>query len=244
LLIIDLKEIENLFNSVTATKCTDIDYYKPEAKRVDEIVKSIKLSDLIKKAILETCGDNGYVIEVKSLGHYINQASDIIYIVSQYKLSQRHKKTKEYVGMFSVKITNEVIYCKLLKYKYLGDMKSRKTIGVDSRKNNVKNVKHPISISNLEPYVLNNIKSNKINNLDIAYISDRSDYFISFKYNRRSCQMPQKLEDDRDENIKYYLEPLGNIIWVKEDNGEEKYGIFYFILSDMFFVRKMEVVEI
>jgi hypothetical protein len=240
----DLKEIEKFFNSEEATKCKDIDYYNTEAKRVDEIIKDIKLPKLMEKAILEIYEHNSHVISIKLLGHYVDQINDIIYIASQYKLLQKHKKIEEYLGMFSIKIDGDRIYCKLLRYKYIGNMESRKTIGIDNKKCNAKNIKYPISICNLESYVLNNIKSNEINKLDIAYMSDKGDYFVSFKYNRRSYQMPQRLEDDDDENIKYYLESMGNLILVKEDNGEEKYDIFYFILNDMFFVRKMEVMRI
>jgi hypothetical protein len=245
LFLIDLQKVERFFNSITSTKCKELDYYKDATRKINEIIEDIELSDLIENTIMKAHGNNGHVMSIKPLGHYIDKKHDIIYFAFQYKISYKHKKSEEYIGIFVCKIDTGRFYCKLVRHKYVGNIDSKNLISMYNRKSNIKESNYPISISNLEPYMINNVKSNQISNLDIAYISDdRGGYFMSFKYNRICHQLLQRLEDNKDRNIEYLVIQSGNLICIKEKNGEDEYNIFCFIANDLLIIRQMSVVNI
>jgi hypothetical protein len=159
-------------------------------------------------------------------------------------MSYKHEKSKDYIGIFVCKITDGRFYCKLIKNKYISNINSKNLISVYNRKNNIKRANYPISISNIEPYMLNNVKSNRINNLDIVYMSDNKGcYFISLKHNRISPELLQEPKNDKDNNIEYNVMHSGNMIWIKEKSKEDEYNIFCFIVNDIFIIRRMEIVN-
>jgi len=245
LFLIDLQRIENFFNSKKSTKCEQSGYHKGKTMEINEIIYEIELSDLIKNAIMKAHGNNGNIMSIKPLGHYIDKKHDSIYFAFQYKMSYKHEKSEDYIGIFACRITERRFYCKLIKNKYVGNIDSKNLISLHNRKNNIKRANYPISIYNIEPYMINNVKSNIINNLDIAYMSgNRGGYFMSFKYNRNSRQLPQKIEDDKDRHIGYRVIQSNNMIFIKEKSNEEEYGIFCFIVKDMFIIKQMSVVNV
>ena len=244
LFLIDLQRIENFFNSNTSTKCEQYGYHKSETMEINEIIYEIELSDIIKNAIMKAYGNNGNIMSINPLGHYIDKKHDSIYFAFQYKMSYKHKKSEDYIGIFVCRITDGRFYCKLIKNKYVSNIDSKNLISLYNRKDNIKRANYPISISNIESYMLNNVKSNIINNLDMAYMSDnRGCYFISFKHNRISRELLQDSKNDKDSNIEYHVMHSGNMIWIKEKGTEDEYNIFCFIVNDLFIIRRMEIVN-
>jgi len=245
LFLIDLQKVERFFKSITSAKCKELDYYKDATRKINEIIEDIELSDLIENTIMKAHGNNGHVMSIKPLGHYIDKKHDIIYFAFQYKMSYKHKKSEGYIGIFVCKIDDGRFYCKLVKHKHVDNMDSKNLINMYNRKRNIKESNYPISISNLELYMINNVKSNQISNVDIAYISDNmGGYFISFKYNRISRQLPQRFEDDKDKDIEYRVTQSNNLIWIKEKSVGDEYNIFCFSVNDMLITRQMSVVNI
>jgi hypothetical protein len=245
LFLIDLQRIDNFFNSKMGAKCEQSGYHKGETMEINEIIHEIELSDLIKNAIMKAHGNNGSIMSINPLGHYIDKKHDSVYFAFQYKMSYKHKKSEDYIGIFVCRIIDGRFYCKLIKNKYVSNIDSKNLISVYNRKNNIKRANYPISISNIEPYMINNVKSNRINNLDIAYMSDnRGCYFISFKHNRISFELLQEPKNDKDSNIEYHVMHSGNMIWIKEKSIEDEYNIFCFIVNDIFIIRQMEIVNI
>ena len=244
LFLIDLQRVENFFNSKTSTKCEKSGYHKSENIEINEIIYEIELSDLIKNAIMKAHGNKGNIMSIKPLGHYIDKKHDTIYFAFQYKMSYKHKKSEDYIGIFVCRITDGRFYCKLIKNKYISNIDSKNLISLHNRKNNIKRANYPISIFNIEPYMLNNVKSNIINNLDIAYMSDNKGcYFISLKHNRISRELLQELKNNKDSNIEYHVMHSGNMIWIKEKSTEDEYNIFCLIVNDIFIIRRMEIVN-
>ena len=233
LILIDLPKVEKFLNYTKNNKCEEFSYHEDDFRKVDEVVEEFKLSDLIKDTIMKTYKNNGHVMIIEPLGHYIDKKRDSIYFAFKYKMSYKHKRSEDYIGIFVCRIYGGRVYCELIESKYIGNIDSKNIISIYNRKRNMKKSNYPISISNIEPYMLNNMHSNSIVNLDIAYKTDNGDYFISFKYNRRSYKLPQRLEFGDNENIKHRVIQSGNIIWIKEINGVEEYGVFCFILNDM-----------
>ena len=244
LFLIDLQKVENFFNSTKSNKCEEYGYHKIQTSEINEIIDEIEVSDLIENAIMKAHGNDGHIMSTMPLGYYIDKKHDNIYFVFQYKISHRHKKSEDYIGIFVCRLADKKIYCKLVEHIYVSNVDSKNLVNMYNRTHNIKKHNHPISISNLEPYMLYNVKSNKIHNLDIVYMSDRSDYFISLKHNRISYQLQQKLEDDKDRNMEYRVMRLGNLIWIIEKNGGEEYGIFCFIINNMFIARQMKILNI
>ncbi len=244
LFLVDLQRLENFFNSKTSTKCEQSGYHERETMEINEIIYEIELSDLIKSAIMKAHGNNGNIMSINPLGHYIDKKQDSIYFAFQYKMSYKHKKSEDYIGIFVCRITDGRFYCKLIKNKYVSNIDSKNLISVYNRKNNIKRANYPISIFNIEPYMLNNVKPNRINNLDIAYRSDNGVcYFISFKHNRISREILQEPKNDKDSNVRYHVIPSGNMIWIREKSGADVYNIFCFIVNDIFIIRRMEIVN-
>jgi len=92
LFLIDLQKVGKFFNSITSTKCEELDYHKDANREINEIIDEIELSDLIKNAIMKAHGNNGNIMSIKPLGHYIDKKHDTIYFAFQYKMSYKHKK--------------------------------------------------------------------------------------------------------------------------------------------------------
>ncbi len=244
LILIDLQKVEKFLNYTKNNKCEEFSCHEDDFRKVDEVVEDFKLSDLIKDTIMKTYKNNGHVMIIEPLGHYIDKKRDSIYFAFKYKMSYKHKKSEDYIGIFLCRIYGGRVYCELTESKYIGNIDSKNIISIYNRKLNIKKANYPISISNIEPYMLNNMQSNVINNLDIAYKTDNGGYFISFKYNRRSYKLPQRIEFGDSENIKHRVIQSGNIIWIREHNEGEEYGVFCFILNDMSIIRPIEVVDL
>lgn len=241
LFLVDIQKVENFFNSIIKNEHKELEPCVNRFGEINEIMNRILLRKLIEDAINKVHKGIEDIKLLKLLGRHIDEKNDSFYIAYKYRIHYQHKISEQYIGLFLCTIHDGKVHCELVEYKYFGNKFLKSFFSKIGIKQNIKKRNYPISISNIEPYMINKIRCEELNNLDIAYVNNR---FTSFKHNRSTLRLGLirlrfNCYEDEETSTGETIKRLGNLIWGAETGTVEARGLFCFLVNGMFVVKQM-----
>jgi len=241
LLILDLRELERVFNDLYSKK-GELECEKHLIRKAEDFLKIFRLHDLINHAMCEHIPCDGVIYDIRIISHYLDKQSNILYFL--VKCMQDNNKI---TALFFWDVSNRDVRLGVVQYS-IGDSANaalKVTGGTKRHKNKPFRISNKIDLYNIDVHKSEH-RFRKLVDLDILFNSHNC--FVSVRNNRVSLPI-LGIDGNRAgfkiENIRDFVFLSFCYHGMRDDNDLELDIDFSscFILSELSLVSQIPAIE-